>query len=543
MDKSKKIIGAVSTSAIIFLGWGTITAAEELSRLPQPGNYYRSKDFLVAEFPIVPRNLAKSSNKQSSDAGEIVAREIPVQISQATESQPQTQPQDVELLEPNANPLLFPTTPEEVQINIDQPITLEQAIELALRNNKDLQVAKLNLQRSVQELREARADLFPDLSTNVQLTNVEGQSETRIDPITGIIDTDDDDDTSRDNNLAVNVSLDYNIYSGGGIRANIKRAKRQVRFDELAVETTVEQTRFEATANYYSLQDADAQVEIEQAAIEDATQTLRDAQLLEQAGLGTRFDVLRAEVELANAQQALNTAIANQQGARRQLAETLSIGQQIELQTADEIKEAGTWSLSLEETIVFAYRNRAELEQQVVLRELNQQQRQIALAQIRPQVTLFADYDYSAIEIFEDRDDDSDFSFGVQLSWTLFDGGTADALSDQSETDIEINDTQFADQRNQVRLQVEQAYYSLQANQKNIGTAQKAVELAEESLRLARLRFQAGVGTQTDVIDAQTQLTTARGNFLTAIIDFNQSLNQLQRAVTNLPEGKLFDLP
>ena len=63
-----------------------------------------------------------------------------------------------------------------------------------------------------------------------------------------------------------------------------------------------------------------------------------------------------------------------------------------------------------------------------------------------------------------------------------------------------------------------------------------AVTLAEESLRLARLRFQAGVGTQTDVIEAQSELTTARGNLLTAIIDYNQSFTQLQRAVTNAPE-------
>jgi len=68
------------------------------------------------------------------------------------------------------------------------------------------------------------------------------------------------------------------------------------------------------------------------------------------------------------------------------------------------------------------------------------------------------------------------------------------------------------------------------------------VVTATESLRLARLRFQAGVGTQTDVINAQRSLTEARGNFLQAIIGYNQSLNQLQRAVSNLPDGKLFQI-
>ena len=77
---------------------------------------------------------------------------------------------------------------------------------------------------------------------------------------------------------------------------------------ELNLESVVEQNRFEASRDYYNLQDGDAQVEIQQAAVDDATQTLRDAQLLERAGLGTRFDVLRAEVELAQARQRVTTA-------------------------------------------------------------------------------------------------------------------------------------------------------------------------------------------------------------------------------------------
>jgi outer membrane protein TolC len=83
----------------------------------------------------------------------------------------------------------------------------------------------------------------------------------------------------------------------------------------------------------------------------------------------------------------------------------------------------------------------------------------------------------------------------------------------------------------------------LQANKDNIDTARLAVTQAEESLRLARLRFQAGVGTQTDVINAQSALTQARGNLLTAIIEYNRSLAALRRAVSNYPDNRLFDTP
>ena len=220
----------------------------------------------------------------------------------------------------------------------------------------------------------------------------------------------------------------------------------------------------------------------------------------------------------------------------------MNVSHDTDLSTSDKIEEAGSWSLSLSESIVQAFKNRAELEQLLLQREIGAEQRKVALSQVRP--TLSADASYSINDDFEDSFDTSDqYSVGLNLNWRLYDGGAARASARQSDKDIEIAEAQFANQRNQIRFAVEQAYYGLEANQKNIGTATKEVELAEESLRLARLRFQAGVGTQTDVIEAQTQLTTARGNLLSSIIDYNQSYADLQRQVSNRPDNGLQDLP
>ncbi|NJN73849.1 MAG: TolC family protein [Limnothrix sp. RL_2_0] len=93
-------------------------------------------------------------------------------------------------------------------------------------------------------------------------------------------------------------------------------------------------------------------------------------------------------------------------------------------------------------------------------------------------------------------------------------------------------ENRFVDQRNQIRLAVESAFYDFTANERNIQTATIAVELAEESLRLARIRFKAGVGTQTDVISAQTELTTARNNLLQTITDYNRAYATLKREVS-----------
>jgi len=434
------------------------------------------------------------------------------------------------------NPLLFPTKPSEVKIEKQKSVTLEEAIEIALKNNKELQTVRIELQRAEDGLNASLASQLPTVEGQLELNQRgddtptgQAQGETFL----------------RDRTLLLGqLEVGYDVYNGGRRNAEITRSRQQVYLSKLEIERISEETRLNTTNSYYELQNNDAQVAIAQAAIEDFSQTLRDAQLLEQAGLGTKFDVLQAEVDLANANQALTRAISEQRNARRRLAEVLSVGQNVELTAADEIKENGVWQYSLDESIVMAYKNRVELQQLLVRADISAQDREIALSQTRPQVSLFANYNFT--NTFSDSLNNTGYAngynLGARMRWQFFDGGVAKARSDQETRNIEIEETKFATQRNQIRLEIETAYNNLVANQENINTTEKAVVTATESLRLARLRFQAGVGTQTDVINAQRSLTEARGNFLQAIIGYNQSLNQLQRAVSNLPDGKLFQI-
>lgn len=443
-------------------------------------------------------------------------------------------------LNPSGNPLIFPTNPDEVNIRVVQPITLVQAIELALRNNKDIQTARTDLEIARAQLTEAQADLLPTGTAETSLTQDQSAAARRQNDLSrqqGLPGNAAIDST----NFTGNVQITYGVYTGGQRAANIRRAEAEIRRRQLEVERVSEETRFNATDAYYELQRRDAQVAIAQASIEDASQSLRDAQLLEQAGLGTRFAVLQAEVDLATANQDLTRAIADQRIARRQLAQILSIGQHVELTAADEIREAGTWGLSLNDSIVLAYKNRAELEEQLLQRNISEQDRQIAISDVIPKVDLIGQANF-----IDDLQDNAalatGFSAGARVRWTFFDGGRAFARARQAERNIDRADTEFARRRDEIRRQVEEAYYNLIANQENIRTAQLSITSATESLRLARLRFQAGVGTQTDVINSQRDLTDARSRYLQAIVDYNRSLNSLQRSISNLPDNRLFEI-
>ncbi len=442
---------------------------------------------------------------------------------------------DLETVYPSFNPLFFPTQPEEVSTENIKGITLTQAIELGQEHNKELQIARLNLERSQQVLEEALAGIYPTIGVEGAFTRNDSSSREL-----SIASSPFSDGDTISTTLTSGVNLNYNLYTGGRTQAEIRIAQEQIKLNELDFERVKEETRLNISTDYYRLQSADAEVGIQQQAVIDASQSLRDAELLEEAGLGTKFDVLRAKVNLADANQKLVRAIADQKVARRQLTQRLSLGEQVEVFAADKILIRNQWTCSLEESIIKSYRNRSELEQFLVQNTIEEQQVIVENSEIKPQVNFFANYDFLGV-LDDDLSPADGFQLGVNLQWTLFDGGRAKARSEQNLIDQNIAQTNFADQRNKVRFEVEEAYYNLEANQQNIQTAAATVDLAKESLRLARLRFGAGVGTQTDVINAQTELTGAYGNLLRAITDYNLSLATLERAVSNLPNEYLFD--
>ncbi len=444
-----------------------------------------------------------------------------------------------ENLEPHPNPLLFPTRPEEVRTSEPQPITLQQAIELARRNNRQLQIAELELEQARAQLREARAANLPTAQIGADLTFTENTDR----PQPSIFNPNPPQESDITTSLGGNLRVDYDLFTSGQRSATIRAAEGQVRLRELEVERLSEQLRLDVSNDFYDVQEADENVRIAQDTVRQAEQSLRDALALEQAGVGTRFDVLQAQVELANAQQELVQALSEQQTNRRRLVRRLDLSQTVNLVAADAVTPAEDWTLSLEESIVLAYKNRAELEQQLVQRDVARQQRRAALAALGPQVALFGQYQFENPTNDQNPDFRDIYQFGIRASMTLFDGGRARAQARQQELNMAIAEASFADNRDAIRLEVEQSYYSLQANRTNISTAEAGVEQARESLRLARLRFQAGVGTQTEVLQAQTDLTRAEVNLVRAVLGYNRSLVTLQRAISNLPDGFLAEDP
>ncbi|MBD2103358.1 TolC family protein [Leptolyngbya sp. FACHB-261] len=501
-------------------------AAQTQTPTPQPSASPASPDTPGTASPSGAPGATDQAPANQAPADQAPANQTPGTPTPASQSATD--------LSPNPDPLSLPTQPFEVRVETTQGISLQQALELATRNNRQLEQARTSLERARAALREQEAQLYPTASTSVQTQYVNRPGNEAAGGL---------EDGTAD--LSGNLGLDYTILDFGRRRYNIESASTQVRDAQLEVDRINQSIRSDISGLYYDLQNAAEQVRIQQAAVEASQISVRDALAQERAGVGTRFATLQAQTQLADDQVQLLEAQNNLLISRRQLAQRLDIAQTATLEAVDPIEVSGTWNLGLEETILAAYANRVELQQFLLRRDVAQNQARAAQTTLLPQIALSGGYNFNETLLGQSNDSDSIFSrntesfqdsftVGVTLRWTLFNGGATQAQVAQARADEAIAESQFAEQRSQVRFDVENAFFSLQSRREQITAARVGVESAQEGLRLARLRFQAGVGTQLEVTNSQRDLTEAQSNLAQSVIGYNRALAQLQRSVNQL---------
>jgi outer membrane factor, OMF family len=327
------------------------------------------------------------------------------------------------------------------------------------------------------------------------------------------------------------LALTYSIWTGGRRSASLEAAQKQVEYADFEVQRQLQVLRQSVVSNYYNIQQTQALIEVANSAVTNYQESLRTVQLGEVAGTKTKFEVLQAAVTLTDAQQNQTQANTLYTVARRQLVEQLNLPETVDIDLPAESKavKAEIWSLPLEDSILLGLNHRIELTQTDLQLKIAQRQKRIALSQKQPQLQGFASFDV-ADDLEDQHLGDYGYRVGVQVSLDVFDGGNVRSQVRQLDATIAQIMQQFAQFKESIRFEVEQAYFSLKANEANIETSNQSLISAEESLRLADLRLKAGVGTAQEVTRAQADLTQAQGNSVAAILGYNRSLEALKKA-------------
>jgi outer membrane protein TolC len=323
--------------------------------------------------------------------------------------------------------------------------------------------------------------------------------------------------------------VDVPLYTSGRIRAGIHAAEARLSAAAVGQDETRGQLKLEVAETYLAVLRAQRELEVCQQAVRSLQSHYRDVQLLFSHQQVPENDLLSARVALADAQQKLIQARNNLDICRS--AYNRQLGRALETPVCLAEVEPQFAAEELRQLTEEAIRNRPVITSLGLQAQALQHQAEAVRAKSAPQVTLRGEY---AFEENRYRNPEGLAAVGVGLTWNAFDAGRnrheAAALLHQAESVRRL----LLDAQSRVALEVRRAWLEMQQSHKRLEVTAEAIRWADENLRIVRKRYLAGLATNTEVLEAETQRAHASRNHYHALYDAVLAELRLQYATGRL---------
>ncbi|HYY13916.1 MAG TPA: TolC family protein [Chthoniobacterales bacterium] len=430
--------------------------------------------------------------------------------------------------------------------------TLDQAILTALKQNPSILNAKQEIERSKGVILQIGAEALPRVAPQAQLqwtspglnrTGFSSGTTTGTTPgatpgiVSGSAAAPSPTPSSAsltDTSYAIRITgtqLVFNYSTFRSIRGTFfQRDNAYFAFRDI-----VDQVIATTKTQFYQIILNKALIDVQEESVRLLESQLKDQQNRFEAGTVPRFNVLQAQVALSNQIPNLIAARNNYRISQLQLAKTLGLdfnprrGENPPLEVEGEMQYIAQ-PLGLTDAIELGKQRRPLLKRQraAVLNQIEQVH--VALGGFLPNFGAVGGYEiFSSPTTTSFEDASKGWLFGLQGSWAIWDSGATYGSYKQQRALLSEAEITYDDDVRQVELEVQQAYSNLQQNRELIQATEKTVEQAQEALRLAKARLDAGAGTQLDVLNAQVQLTQAESTRLQALFGYDSSLAEFNR--------------
>lgn len=402
-------------------------------------------------------------------------------------------------------------------------LTLEEAVTLALRQNPDVLRAVREIERVHGQIVEVRAQALPHLGVVGSFTN----TDPRLTGV-GVAGT-----VTQNNAWSIALEAKQTIYAGGQVRAAIEVAKLTQGASYFSLRDVLDRTVSDVRKQFAQILVTTALIDVAQESVELASKQLEDTQNRFTAGVVPRFNVLRAEVELASVKPVLIRAKNDALLARLQLAKTLGLDASPDgkptFECIGELR-VEKQPIGLSDALSLGRARRPSLKSQREQILIEKERIKIAYAGFHPKVDANADYQIRSKGTRNVEDSISGYFLGVTGRWNIFDSFETMGVVAQAKARFESALITYEDAVQQVELEVQRAFADLQQFRETIESQQKNVQQALEALRLSQERLAAGAGTQLEILDARVALTRARNTELQAQGDYVRALAEFERA-------------
>lgn len=420
-------------------------------------------------------------------------------------------------------------------------LDLEETIQRALLTNPSVKIAEYNRKAAKADYSAAKGARGISISLNhssgrggyadYAMRSVNGGTEILTKGI----------GNSHSNSITASLP----IFTGGELQGQIGQAKANYRSMLSAEEQAYNEMKETATTGYFNMLNATNMKALRQESVDRLQAHLDNVIAQYNVGIVARADVLRSEVELANAQQNYITASNQYDVAEATLNNIIGTPLNTTLKLKDSLQYV-PYDNDMAYCLAYSEQHRPELKQAEYAIDSAEAALVVARSGHMPKVYANASNNWGGNGSDWPGDDDENWSVGVTASMNVFDSGVTwskihaaqENLAKAKESQRQIKDN--------VELEVRTDYLNLREAEKRITTTQVAVASAEEDYHIAVVRYQAGVGTNIDVMDAQEALTQAKTNYYQALYNYNTSkaaLNTSMGVGVPVPEPRTFPEP
>lgn len=405
-------------------------------------------------------------------------------------------------------------------------LNLPKTVQMALDYNRDIKNSQYALKKAEYTIDEARAGRAPvvDYTFNTQrsratdaslaASRAQGRSASAISNAFG-------------NDLSVTIPL----YTGGKVEGNIdvaKLGKTDAQEEILRVEQA---TKYSAIEGYYALLAYQELQSVYHEAVDNLQGHLDNVQAQYNVGTKAKVDVLSSDVSLANAKTTAITSDNNVAVAESNLNNILGLPLETKLNLADHQLPFDTYNISLQEATDYAMKYRPEVLQAAVAVQEAERNIDIANAGNKPTVAItggnsWADNTFPGIDANK-----RSWNIGAGVTYNFYDGGATKAKVNQAKQDLLVARETEQKTREAVQLEVKQAYLNIRSAAQKVEETQTVVDQARENYRIQNIRYQAGIGINLDVLDAQLSLNEAQVNHIQALYDYNVGIAKLEQVM------------
>jgi len=438
--------------------------------------------------------------------------------------------------------LLFPNTTLAAD---GMSLTLNDAIELALRNNRLIEQSEEDREAAKWQLSAVRRSSGPTITWASSLYRIGGRFYN-----SGYRRNRDAARTQNslyyagytDNRANMNLYPNYNyeathslslrmpVYTGGRLENQRAAARYSLNAADLTLENSRQQVKYQAASAYYQVLQQRSLVGVQEQAVQLLQEHLRMVSVQYEVGTVAKSDVLATNVQLANSQQSLNTAQGNYQTAVAQLNNVLGLPIDTEIAASDKI-DFVKYNLAESDCLDYALSHRPDGIAAVYAVKRAGANVSSAKSGYRPNISAIVQGSSSGESYLNANHRNERWSIGLEMSWSIFDNGITSAQVQQYKAAERKAESIARQQIETIQLEVHRAYIALKTAEKNIATTAAAVDKAEEEFSIAKVRYVEGVDTNLNVMNAQEKVVETRNNYYTAVYNYNTSRAQLEKAM------------